>query len=172
MSSIDLFLLGFLNKKSSSAYDLAKFIKDNHLHQMIKISTPSVYKNLVRLKERGFLSSLSTQSGNMSQKAVYSITKKGIKYFHSLMIRQSKKDFSIHFDFNSFIINLDQMNEKEIKKLLDNFKKVLLEKKRIYENYKTKFNSIPLGGKSIIKQLCGVNNLLIKWVNQEADNNK
>ncbi len=172
MSSIDLFLLGFLNKKSISAYDLAKFIEENQLNQMIKISTPAVYKNLIRLKEKRYLSSKKVQSGNSSQKVIYSITNKGEKYFHSLMVKQSKKDFLIYFDFNSFIVNLDQVDEKKMNELLDNFQEVLLKKKNLYSGYKNKFNSAPYAAKSIINQLYDVNDLILKWLDVYKKNKK
>ncbi|MBU1046732.1 PadR family transcriptional regulator [Patescibacteria group bacterium] len=174
MSSIDLFLLGFLNKKSISAYNLAKFVEENHLNQMIKISTPAIYKNLINLKEKGYLVSKSIKSGNMSEKMVYDITEKGKKYFRLLMEEQSQKDFSIYFDFNSFIINLDQMNKKEAEELLNNFKKVLVQKKILYSDYKNKFKDVPFAGKSIIKQLNDVNNLIIEWLDEQKreHNNK
>ena len=164
MSSINLFLLGFIKKKSISAYELAKFINENHLNLMIKISTPAVYKNLVKLKEIGLLSSKNTQTENMPEKTVYSITKKGEEYFNTLITKHANQDFNIHFDFNSFIINLDLVSKKKAIKMLADFKKVLVNKDKEYKKLIKELSNIPVVGQEIIKQLYQTNHTLIKWI--------
>jgi DNA-binding PadR family transcriptional regulator len=172
MSSIDLFLLGFLKEKPISAYDLAKKIKENQLDQMIKISTPAVYKNLLRLKQKGYIKARNLKAGNMPHKTSYSITEKGEIYFSSLMFEQSNKNFIAYFDFNSLIINLDLVSKKEALKMLDNFKKVLIQKREEHKRQKKQFSHAPFVGKSIIKQLDSGNETLIKWLKEFKDNYK
>ena len=172
MSSIDLFLLGFLKEKPISAYDLAKKIKENQLDQMIKISTPAVYKNLLRLKQKGHIKAKNLKTSNIPYKTMYSMTKEGEEYFSTLMFEQSSKNFSAYFDFNSFIINLNLVSKKEALNMLDNFEKVLIQKKEEHKKQKKQFSQAPFVGKSIIKQLDSVNETLIKWLKEFKANYK
>jgi len=166
MSSINLFLLGLVKKKPISAYDLAKFIDENQLNQMIKISDPAVYKNLIKLKQKGLLRSKSTQTENMPEKTVYSITKKGEDNLNDLVTKYARQDFDIHFDFNSFIINLDFLSKEDAVKKLHDFKNVLLEKKKKYECFSKEFSTIPFVGKGIVKQFYKINDTLIDWLEE------
>ena len=55
MSSIDLVILGILMEGPRSAYDIQKDVEYHHFPRWTKISTPSVYKKVLQLKERGYL---------------------------------------------------------------------------------------------------------------------
>ncbi len=55
-SSIDLVLLGLVHDQPRAAYDLhKKHIEVRHLSEWVKISTPSVYKRVIKLQELGYL---------------------------------------------------------------------------------------------------------------------
>ena len=56
MSSIDLLILGMVLERPMSAYELQKDVEAHHLSRWTKISTPSVYKKTLQLRERGYLS--------------------------------------------------------------------------------------------------------------------
>ena len=53
MSSIDLLILGMVLERPMSAYELQKDVEAHHLSRWTKISTPSVYKKTLQLRERG-----------------------------------------------------------------------------------------------------------------------
>ena len=55
MSSIDLVILGMLSEKPQSAYDLQKDVDDHHFARWTKISTPSIYRKVLQLREKGYI---------------------------------------------------------------------------------------------------------------------
>ena len=57
VSSIDLVILGIVLEKPQSAYDIQKDIEYHNFSRWTKISIPSVYKKVLQLKEKGYLTS-------------------------------------------------------------------------------------------------------------------
>lgn len=57
MSSIDLVILGIVLEKPQSAYDIQKDVEYHNFSRWTKISIPSVYKKVLQLKEKGYLTS-------------------------------------------------------------------------------------------------------------------
>lgn len=70
MSTIDLIVLGILRKDSLSAYDIQKQVEYRSISQWVKISTPSIYKKVLQLEEKGFIRSQMIREGKMPEKAV------------------------------------------------------------------------------------------------------
>ncbi len=87
MAAIDLIVLGILKKESLSAYDIQKLVEYRNLSKWVKISTPSIYKKVIQLEEKGFIKSSRVKEGKMPDKAVYSLTEDGNKEFESLCWR-------------------------------------------------------------------------------------
>lgn len=57
MAAIDLIVLGMLHKDSMSAYDLQKLVEYRNISKWVKISTPSIYKKVLQLEEKGLVTS-------------------------------------------------------------------------------------------------------------------
>ena len=53
MSTIDLIVLGMLKKQALSAYELQKQVDYRNISRWVKISTPSIYKKVLQLEEKG-----------------------------------------------------------------------------------------------------------------------
>ena len=85
MATIDLIVLGILKKESLSAYDIQKLVEYRNISKWVKISTPSIYKKVIQLEEKGYISSHCVKVGKMPEKAIYSLTKNGEKKFETLM---------------------------------------------------------------------------------------
>ena len=85
VSSIDLILLGIVYDQPRSAYDIQKHVEYLNLSHWVKISSPSVYKKLRVLEQKGYLMTKRQREGNMPEKSIYSLTREGRKYFHELM---------------------------------------------------------------------------------------
>ena len=85
MSSIDLVILGIVLEKPQSAYDIQKDIEYHNFSRWTKISIPSVYKKVLQLKEKGYLTSDVVKGERFAEKAIYSITDAGRAYFETLM---------------------------------------------------------------------------------------
>ena len=57
MSAIDLAILGMVLEKPQSAYDLQKDVTYHNFSRWTRISAPSVYKRVLRLRDQGYLES-------------------------------------------------------------------------------------------------------------------
>ena len=55
MATIDLIVLGMLKKESLSAYDIQKLVEYRNISRWVKISTPSIYKKVIQLEEKGYI---------------------------------------------------------------------------------------------------------------------
>ena len=101
MATIDLIVLGMLKKEPLSAYDLQKLVEYRNISKWVKISTPSIYKKVIQLEEKGYISSHIEREGKMPEKSVYSLTEKGKRQFEKLMLEISCKPINIFLDFNA-----------------------------------------------------------------------
>lgn len=129
MSQIDLIILGYLQNKEKSAYEMVKEFETWKLHYWLKISNPAIYKNIVKLYKNGYLNSRTVKEGEMPEKTIYSINEKGLSYFSELMEYSSNNIGRIYFDFNAFLTNVENVPLEKRKELLLNFKKNLDETK-------------------------------------------
>ena len=90
MATIDLIVLGMLRKEALSAYDIQKQVEYRNISRWVKISTPSIYKKVIKLEEKGYIKSNVVKEGKMAEKAVYSLTSAGKKEFEKPYARESK----------------------------------------------------------------------------------
>ena len=154
MATIDLIVLGMLKKEPLSAYDLQKLVEYRNISKWVKISTPSIYKKVIQLEEKGYISSHIEKEGKMPEKSVYSLTEKGKQQFEKLMLEISCKPINIFLDFNAVIVNLDSMSRERQQECLDNIessmevlKKYLEENK--YDIVSGEFTRIPTDTKEL-----------------------
>ena len=82
MAAIDLVVLGMIKKQPLSAYDIQKLVEYRNISKWVKISTPSIYKKVIQLEEKGYIRSSSVKEGKMPEKAVYSLTDAGEEKIH------------------------------------------------------------------------------------------
>lgn len=129
MSQIDLIILGYLQHKEKSAYEMVKEFETWNLQYWLKISSPAIYKNIVKLYQKGYLDSKTVKEGEMPEKTIYSINQKGLSYFNELMEYSSNNIGRIYFDFNAFLTNIEKTPLEKRKELLLNFKRNIDESK-------------------------------------------
>ena len=86
MATIDLIVLGILKKESMSAYDIQKMVEYRNISKWVKISTPSIYKKVIQLEGKGYITSTKVKDGKMPEKAVYTLTDSGNSQFEKLML--------------------------------------------------------------------------------------
>lgn len=120
MATIDLIVLGILKKESLSAYDIQKLVEYRNISKWIKISTPSIYKKVIQLEEKGYITSTQVKEGKMPEKAVYTLTDSGNQQFEKLMLEISGKPINIFLDFNAVIVNIDSLSKEEQKSCIAN----------------------------------------------------
>ncbi len=167
MATIDLIVLGMLKKKSMSAYDIQKLVEYRNISKWVKISTPSIYKKVLQLEEKGLISSHTEKDGKMPEKAVYTLTDAGNEEFEKLMLAISCKPVNIFLDFNAVIVNLDSMpkeNQKEYLDHIENNIKVL--KDYLKENMALKENTsdIPAAGMAVLHQQFLLVQAIEEWI--------
>lgn len=112
MSTIDLMLLGVLMQKPMNAYEMKKEMEDRSIQNWIKISSPSIYKNFLKLYKLGYVEGKVVREGEMPEKTIYSINEKGRRYFMRLMEQYSENPGRVYIDFCAFISNLQNLDYK------------------------------------------------------------
>lgn len=169
MATIDLIVLGIVKQKALSAYDIQKVVEYRNISKWVKISTPSIYKKVLQLEEKGFIKSKNIKEGNMPEKAIYSLTAEGEKEFEKLMFEISNQPINIFLDFNAVIVNLNNLSIEDQKKCLNSIEEnVKTLKKYIEENISKKENiaEIPETAKAVLKQQYILVQAIEKWIEE------
>lgn len=164
MSSIDLAILGIVIEKPRSAYDIQKDVEYHNFQRWTKISVPSIYKKVLRLKEKGYLNSEYVKSNHLSQKAVYSVTEKGKNYFNILMKKYAASPVQVLFDFNVVISNIYKVDKEEAAVLLETLRENIKNSLKQTKQYAEQYADIPLSGRTIFEQQINVYHALLDWL--------
>ena len=155
MATIDLIVLGMLKKQPLSAYDIQKLVEYRNISKWVKISTPSIYKKVIQLEEKGLLQSVPVRENNMPEKAVYSLTDSGEQEFERLMRELSAQPIRMFLDFNAVIVPRDsvplEMQESCVASIEKNVQDL---KTYLEENLREKENApeVPEIGMAVLRQ--------------------
>lgn len=167
MATIDLIVLGILKKESLSAYDIQKIVEYRNISRWVKISTPSIYKKVIQLEEKGYIKSEIVKEGNMAEKAVYSLTETGETEFEKLMLEIALKPIHIFLDFNAVVVNLSSISPEKQRVCLDNIEgNVKQLKSYMEENLRMKENmpEIPETGMAVLQQQLILAQAIETWI--------
>ena len=168
MATIDLIVLGMLKDEALSAYDLQKLVEYRNLSRWVKVSTPSIYKKVLQLEEKGFITSTTTQGKiKAAEKAVYSLTEAGEKEFTRLMREISDSPIRLFLDLNAVIVNLTSLPPEEQGTCLDHIEdNVKTLKSYIEENINRKewLTEIPETGMAVLKQQFILAEAIETWI--------
>ncbi len=165
MPTIDLIVLGMIKEKEQSAYELQKNVEYRNISKWVKVSTPSIYKKVIQLEEKGYIKGNLSRDGNMPEKSIYHITEKGDKYFLELMKKISAQMVNVFLDFNAVIINMAMLSKNEGKEIIDNIETEIDKYKNIVSKLKMERKNIPICAKSIINQQVLLSEALNDWIN-------
>ena len=163
MSAIDLIILGMIKEKPMSAYDLQKNVEYRHISKWVKISTPSVYKKVITLENRGYIKGKNDNKNSIPGKVIYSITEEGNEYFISLMKKTSEKMVNVFLDFNAVIVNLNNIDKELGLSLAENISREIDKYYSVVDEKITEREHIPFTGKTILKQQLMVGDALKEW---------
>ena len=155
MATIDLIVLGMLKKQPLSAYDIQKLVEYRNISKWVRISTPSIYKKVIQLEEKGLLQSVPMRENNMPEKAVYSLTASGEQEFERLMGELSVQPIRMFLDFNAVIVNLDSVPLEMQKSCVASIEKNVQDLKTyLEENLREKENApeVPEIGMAVLRQ--------------------
>lgn len=167
MATIDLIVLGILKKESLSAYDIQKLVEYRNISRWVKISTPSIYKKVIQLEEKGYIKSSIVKEGKMPEKAVYSLTESGKAEFEKLMLEIAAGPIHIFLDFNAVIVNLSSLPPESRQTCLDNIEaNVKTLKTYLEENISLKEHmpEIPETGKAVLQQQYLLAGAIESWI--------
>ena len=167
MATIDLIVLGILKKESMSAYDIQKLVEYRNISKWVKISTPSIYKKVIQLEEKGYITSTQVKEGKMPEKAVYTLTDSGNSQFEKLMVEISLKPIHIFLDFNAVIVNLDSLSRENQRACLANIEdNIKTLKSYLEENESLKKNApeIPETGMAVLEQQLILIQAIETWI--------
>lgn len=173
MATIDLIVLGILKKESLSAYDIQKLVEYRNISKWVKISTPSIYKKVIQLEEKGYISSQLMKEGNKNEKAVYTLTEAGNQQFEKLMMEIACKPIHIFLDFNAVIVNLDSLSkENQITCLSSIENNVKTLKSYLEENINLKKNipEVPQIGMTVLEQQLILTQSIEVWIDNMRKN--
>lgn len=165
MSSIDLVVLGIVLEKPQSAYDIQKDVEYHNLSKWTKISIPSIYRKVIQLKDKGYLQSNVVKGSKFADKAIYSITPEGEKYFRELMNAYVVQNIPLLFDFNVVITNLNKVSNGEAVELIAKLRASIQASAKSNEEYAIKYADIPLVGTTIFEQQKLLYRALLEWLN-------
>lgn len=171
MATIDLIVLGILKKESLSAYDIQKLVEYRNISKWVKISTPSIYKKVLQLEEKGLIKSHIVKEGKMPEKAVYSLTRQGEQEFEKLMLEISAKAINIYLDFNAVIVNLDSLSPENQKTCLAEIEQNVKQLKAYIEDnieLKNAIPEIPETAKAVLKQQLVLAQAIEAWISTVA----
>lgn len=163
MSAIDLIILGMIKEKPMSAYDLQKSVEYRHISKWVKISTPSVYKKVITLEDKGYIKGKTDNENSTLGKVIYSITDEGNDYFISLMKKTSEKMVNVFLDFNAVIVNLNNIDKELGLSLAENISKEIDRYYSVVDKKIEEREHIPFTGKTILKQQLMVGKALKEW---------
>lgn len=165
MSTVDLMLLGALMEKPMNAYEMKKAMEYRNIQAWVKISSPSIYKNLIMLRKKGYLNAEIVKEGEMPEKTIYSINENGRNYFMQMMEKYSEEPGMIYIDFAAFVANLYHIEPvkglKMVKSLCNELAK---EKKIIQSNIEMKKEFVPLYALSILELYDNMYTLFLDWI--------
>ena len=167
MAAIDLIVLGMLKKQALSAYDIQKLVEYRNISKWVKISTPSIYKKVIQLEEKGLLQSVPVRENNMPEKAVYSLTASGEQEFERLMEEISARPVRMFLDFNAVIVNLDSVPAEMQKSCVANIERNVRDLKAyLEENLREKENApgIPETGMAVLHQQFVLAEAIEAWI--------
>lgn len=169
MATIDLIVLGMLKKQPLSAYDIQKLVEYRNISKWVKISTPSIYKKVIQLEEKGLLQSVPVRENNMPEKAVYSLTASGEQEFERLMEELSAQPIRMFLDFNAVIVNLDSVPLEMQKSCVASIEKNVQDLKTyLEENLQEKENApeVPEIGMAVLRQQFVLAETIEIWIEE------
>ena len=169
MSSIDLVILGIVLEKPQSAYDIQKDVEYHHFPRWTKISTPSIYRKVLQLSEKGYLQSSIVKGDRFADKAVYSITDEGREYFNELMSFFASQPIPLLFDFNVVITNLNKMDSDSALNIVLSLRNTISASLQSVNEYALEYADIPLAGRSIFHQQQLLYQSLLEWLDDFED---
>lgn len=164
MSTIDLMLLGVLTQRPLNAYEMKKEMEHRSIQDWIKISSPSIYKNFLKLYREGYVDGKVVREGEMPEKTIYSINDKGRKYFMRLMQKYSENPGRIYIDFCAFMSNLQNVDHKTGLRMIERLQESLILKRDSVNDQLQRGDGVSFYGSAVIDLYSRMYGLFCEWI--------
>ncbi len=168
MSAIDLVVLGIVKQQQPiGAYDIQKIVEYRNISKWVKISTPSIYKKVLSLEEKGLLASTPVKEGSSLEKTVYRLTPSGEARFAALMEETASQPLRLFLDLNAVVVNLPSMSpsaQRRMIGLIENSAAELREHLEKNLTEKRDLASVPPAGLAVLEQQATLVDALVEWL--------
>ena len=164
MSTVDLMLLGVLMQKPMNAYEMKKEMEDKSIQNWIKISSPSIYKNFLKLYKMEYVDGKVVREGEMPEKTIYSINDKGRKYFIHLMQQYSENPGKVYIDFCAFIANLQNVDSTAGLKMVEHLRENLAVRRDSVDEHLNPEHAESFYAAAVIELYSKMYGVLCDWV--------
>lgn len=164
MSTIDLMLLGVLIQRPMNAYEMKKEMEDRSIQNWIKISSPSIYKNFLKLYKLGYVDGKVVREGEMPEKTIYSINDKGRRYFMRLMQQYSENPGKVYIDFCAFIANLQNVDSKTGLQMVEHLRENLAVRRDSVDDYLKPEHEESFYATAVIELYSQMYGVLCDWI--------
>ncbi len=172
MSSADLIILGLLMDKPMSAYEIAQIIENQVIGTLIKISSPTVYKNIKLLHKEGYLSMETVQESEMPPKKVYTVTPEGREHFQQLMEHYSQHFEPPAYEYNAFLLNIDKVDKQTGLRLLENLRQHFVHAQKwiaAHHQEVAESGHVFFAGRAIVKQYHMHMTTFVEWIDDTIE---
>lgn len=168
MSTVNLIILGLLQDKAMSAYEMAQIVDTWIMGKLLKISPPTVYKNLKALHKASYLTLETVREGEMPEKKIYSVTETGRAHFLKLMEHYSSNLSDFYLDFNTFLVNLDKVDKQIGLQMLENLQTQINHARAwiVQHEQEMKTAGVFFAGRMLAKQYRMVLSTLRDWIEE------
>lgn len=161
--SITIFMiLGFLIEKPMSAYEVKKTAEQRNLYWWISGSTPTIYRNISALEDKGYIDGKVVREGEMPEKTVYTINESGRIFFKELAEKYSTEPPQVYLDFTAIISNINKLDETTAKKNIKQLYNAFCSNIKTLESVKDSFEPYP--ARSVITLSEDMNKLFCSWL--------
>ena len=139
MNRYDLVLLGLIDEKERSGYDIITEIRIRELDRWAKISTSTVYNRLTTLQKNGSILGRAEKDGNRPERVMYSITEKGKETLRKEVLKHltgfNDDPRTLGFAFlygaeNKELIRTLEAHERRLVQEIENLEKMIAEEPR------------------------------------------
>jgi len=148
LSKISLLVLGLIGQKPLNPYEIKKLFEKLDMKKMFPIAPSSIYATINTLVKNNYIAGKKTREGNMPEKTIYSITKKGEKTLKKTLASYLADTEKVFSEFDISITLVCFLNKESALESLRSHRlaveEEIAERRRQYKTYKN--NGIPYPG--------------------------
>lgn len=149
LSKISVLLLGIINEKPSSPYEIKKFLEEIKVKEWFPIAESSIYASIKSIYQKGLIASHTRKDGNTPEKTIYTINEQGRACLKEALYEYLASTDLDYIGFNiagMFICSLDRsevlavLNEK-----LKKFHEIVDQTKKQIDYFQSKCTIASMG---------------------------